>query len=221
MGGDMTPGWTEPIAAAQDGLGEEDEAIEWVAQVESGVQITFKTIPTGGYVLKRIRFNREMFDRQQAQAWWGDNCDRIMELYNVHSFNQNAISTSQRFEDEQRGSSPVAAWLNSTARTHYYQSSASRINLDSISGGENLNEGGPSNEAARISNSSIRETEFNNGTDNDSEWVEQDQPGVLITIRVLPDGTKEIHRVSGQIFDEEGANQWWEENREMIKADYL
>ncbi|KAJ1440982.1 Brevis radix [Sesbania bispinosa] len=148
MGGDMTPRRTEPVAAAQDGLGEEDEAIEWVAQVESGVQITFETIPTGGDVLKRIRFNREMFDRHQAQAWWGENYDRIMELYNVQSFNQNAISTSQRFEDE-------------------------------------------------------------------------DQPGVLITIRVLPDGTKQIHRVSGQIFDEEGAKQWWEENRERIKEDYL
>ncbi|KAJ1440975.1 hypothetical protein SESBI_01653 [Sesbania bispinosa] len=207
MGGDMTPGRTEPVAAAQDGLGEEDEAREWVAQVEPGVQITFETIPTGGHVLKRIRFNRDMFDRNQAQAWWGDNYDRIMELYNVQSFNQNAISTSQRFEDEQR--------------THYYQSSASGITLDNIGGGENLNEGGPSNEAARTSNSSIQETEFNNGIDNDSEWVEQDQPGVLITIRVLPNGTKEIHRVNGQIFDEEGAKQWWEENRERIKEDYL
>ncbi|KAJ1440977.1 Brevis radix [Sesbania bispinosa] len=170
-----------------------------------------------------LHLNLKPRDVRQApsSSMVGENYDRIMELYNVQSFNQNAISTSQRFEDEQRGSSPLAEWLNSTARTHYYQSTASGITLDNIGGGENLNKGGPSNEAARISNSSIQETEFNNGIDNDSEWIEQDRPGVLITIRVLPDGTKQIHLVSGQIFDEEGAKQWWEENRERIKEDYL
>ncbi|KAJ1408008.1 Brevis radix [Sesbania bispinosa] len=40
---------------------------------------------------------------------------------------------------------------------------------------------------------------------------------------VLPDGTKELRRVrfSRQMFDEEGAKQWLEENREWIEEDYL
>ena len=35
---------------------EEDEAKEWVAQVEPGVLITFLSLPQGGNDLKRIRF---------------------------------------------------------------------------------------------------------------------------------------------------------------------
>lgn len=35
---------------------EEDEAKEWVAQVEPGVLITFVSLPQGGNDLKRIRF---------------------------------------------------------------------------------------------------------------------------------------------------------------------
>lgn len=33
-----------------------DEPIEWMAQVEPGVQITFVSLPRGGNDLKRIRF---------------------------------------------------------------------------------------------------------------------------------------------------------------------
>ncbi|KAJ1431128.1 Brevis radix [Sesbania bispinosa] len=163
---------------------------------------------------------QEMFDRSQAQAWWGMNYERIMELYNVQSLNHNVISTSERFEDE-GGNSPVSAWVNATARTHYYQSSASGITLDNIGGGENFEEGGPSNEAARISNSSIQEEEAELNIDNEPEWIEQDQPGVLLTIRALPDGTKILCRVSRRIFNEESAKLWWEANRERIEGDYL
>lgn len=35
---------------------ENDEQIEWTAQVEPGVQITFVSLPNGGNDLKRIRF---------------------------------------------------------------------------------------------------------------------------------------------------------------------
>lgn len=38
------------------GGSEEDEEKEWVAQVEPGVLITFRSLPRGGNDLKRIRF---------------------------------------------------------------------------------------------------------------------------------------------------------------------
>ncbi|XP_052148107.1 protein Brevis radix-like 4 isoform X2 [Oryza glaberrima] len=71
----------------------EGEAREWVAQVEPGVQITFVSLAGGGgNDLKRIRFSREMYDKWQAQKWWGENNERIMELYNVRRFSRQRES---------------------------------------------------------------------------------------------------------------------------------
>ncbi|CAL5025624.1 unnamed protein product [Urochloa decumbens] len=68
-------------------VGEADDVPrEWTAQVEPGVQITFASIPGSGNDLKRIRFSREMFNKWEAQRWWGENYDRIVELYNVVMF---------------------------------------------------------------------------------------------------------------------------------------
>lgn len=41
-----------------------------------------------------------MFNKWQAQRWWGENYDRIMELYNVQRFNRQALHTPPRSEDE-------------------------------------------------------------------------------------------------------------------------
>lgn len=41
-----------------------------------------------------------MFNKWQAQQWWGENYDRIMELYNVQRFNRQALHTPPRSEDE-------------------------------------------------------------------------------------------------------------------------
>ncbi|CAM8995486.1 unnamed protein product [Rhodiola kirilowii] len=56
-----------------------------------------------------------------------------------------------------------------------------------------------------------------------SEWVEQDEPGVYITIRQMVDGTRELRRIrfNREIFVEVDAKQWWEENRDRIQAQYL
>lgn len=43
--------------------------------------------------------SREMFNKWQAQRWWGENYDRIMELYNVQRFNCQALNTPSRSED--------------------------------------------------------------------------------------------------------------------------
>ena len=39
------------------------------------------------------------------------------------------------------------------------------------------------------------EVSVSNASDNETEWVEQDEEGVYITIRALPDGTRELRRV--------------------------
>lgn len=39
------------------------------------------------------------------------------------------------------------------------------------------------------------ELSVSNASDAETEWVEQDEPGVYITIRALPGGTRELRRV--------------------------
>jgi hypothetical protein len=43
-----------------------------------------------------------MFDKWQAQVWWGENFDRLRELYNVQTFNRQALNntTPPPSEDE-------------------------------------------------------------------------------------------------------------------------
>lgn len=46
--------------------------------------------------------SREMFNKWQAQRWWAENYDKVMELYNVQRFNRQAfpLPTPPRSEDE-------------------------------------------------------------------------------------------------------------------------
>lgn len=39
-----------------------------------------------------------------------------------------------------------------------------------------------------------------NASEMESEWIEQDEPGVYITIRQLVDGTRELRRVRFRYF---------------------
>ncbi|KAE8661912.1 Protein BREVIS RADIX [Hibiscus syriacus] len=210
-------------------LEDEDEPKEWMAQVEPGVHITFVSLPNGGNDLKRIRFSREMFDKWQAQRWWGENYDRIMELYNVQRFNRQALHTPPRSEDEtQRDSSysrvgsvmesPMPHW---TPRNNYKPYSAGPSGL--CPGG--TRGGDASFDAARMTTSSRDEpsVSVSNASEMEAEWIEEDEPGVYITIRQLADGTRELRRVrfSRERFGEGNAKQWWEENRDRIQAQYL
>ncbi|KAF8670237.1 hypothetical protein HU200_050769 [Digitaria exilis] len=271
---------------------------EWTAQVEPGVQITFGTIPTGGNDLKRIRFSREMFNKWEAQRWWGENYDRIVELYNVVTFSgrQQGCSTPVSSVDDSvlressyshggstsRGSpittplphappppatasketsitrstsckamagtssssAPYAAAAPST-RAAYYPSAAvpdpsdhvwaHHFNMLNNSSAAAMAAGtssaammGPSSydpsrattssrdEAASVSLSNVSDMEG-------AEWIEEDEPGVCLTIRELGDGTRELRRIrfSRERFGEERAKVWWEQNRERIQAEYL
>ncbi|CAA0805850.1 Regulator of chromosome condensation (RCC1) family with FYVE zinc finger domain [Striga hermonthica] len=55
-----------------------------------------------------------------------------------------------------------------------------------------------------------------------NEWVEQDEPGVYITLTSLPGGLKDLKRVrfSRKRFSEKQAEQWWAENRARVYEQY-
>ncbi|KAL4283944.1 hypothetical protein GQ457_16G002580 [Hibiscus cannabinus] len=239
---------------------EEDEPKEWVAQVEPGVLITFVSLPAGGNDLKRIRFSREVFNKWQAQRWWAENYDRVMELYNVQRFNRQAfpLSTPLRSEDESSKMEsaeerPVTPQLSKEClprnlhhptgmgmaysssdsldqhpmqARHYCDSGlTSTPKLSSISGIKTE----ISSMDASVRSSSSREADrsgelsISNASDLETEWVEQDEPGVYITIRALPGGKRELRRVrfSRERFGEMHARLWWEENRARVHKQYL
>lgn len=54
------------------------------------------------------------------------------------------------------------------------------------------------------------------------EWVEQDEPGVYITLVALPGGAKDLKRVrfSRKRFTEKQAEQWWAANRARVYQRY-
>ncbi|KZV31739.1 protein BREVIS RADIX-like [Dorcoceras hygrometricum] len=160
-------------------LEKEDESKEWMAQVEPGVQITFVSLPRGGNDLKRIRFSREMFNKWEAQRWWAENYDRIMELYNVQKFNQQDPNTPGRSED---GRDSTYSRLGSAVESQYnLQVGNQHFNNNAATKTQPM-------EASRMTTSS-------NASDLESEWIEEDEPGVYITIRQFPDGTRELRRV--------------------------
>ncbi|CAL1409761.1 unnamed protein product [Linum trigynum] len=218
----------------------DDEPKEWMAQVEPGVHITFASLPNGGNDLKRIRFNREMFNKWQAQSWWGENYDRIMELYNVQRFNnRQSLNTPPRSQDEHRdstysrlGSARESPMAPSFTPRNYYRPSPGMMEQGSshhYPPGYGLGSGprgeASSMEASRTTTSSQDEPSISvsNASDLEAEWVEQDEPGVYITIRQLADGTRELRRVrfSRERFGEVHAKSWWEENRDRIQSQYL
>ncbi|GFZ04293.1 DZC (Disease resistance/zinc finger/chromosome condensation-like region) domain containing protein [Actinidia rufa] len=220
--GEATPasvsGRTESVVCM-----EEDEPKEWVAQVEPGVLITFVSLTQGGNDLKRIRFSREMFNKWQAQSWWAENYDKVMELYNVQRFNQQAVPfpTPPRSEDESSKIEsaediPVTPLLSKERLPCNFHSPSDSLDQHPIQSCHDYDTGGlvstPNissicgtktsvDASATARTSSSREVDHSgelsviNASDMETEWVEQDEPGVYITIRSLPGGTRELRRV--------------------------
>ncbi|KHG23946.1 Protein Brevis radix-like 4 [Gossypium arboreum] len=219
---------------------EESEPKEWEAQVEPGVLITFVSLPHGGNDLKRIRFSREMFNKWQAQRWWAENYDRVMELYNsskMESAEESPVTPPLTKERVPRNlyrpagmgmgySSSDSLDQHPMQARHYCDSGlTSTPKVSSISGAKTE----ISSMDASMRSSSSREADqsgelsISNASDLETEWVEQDEPGVYITIRALPGGKRELRRVrfSREIFGEMHARLWWEENRARIHEQYL
>ncbi|CAL5069780.1 unnamed protein product [Urochloa decumbens] len=278
----------------------DDVPREWTAQVEPGVQITFASIPgSGGNDLKRIRFSREMFNKWEAQRWWGENYDRIVELYNVVMFSgrhQGCSTPASSVDDSvlressyshggstSRGSpitmaalppppppppAPVAAASNKepiprsasckattpgssssaaapyaaapSTRAAYYPSAAvpdpsdhvwaHRFNMlnsaAAAAGTSAMGAASSGYDPSRATTSSRDEASVSLSNVSDmeaSEWIEEIEPGVCLTIRELGDGSRELRRIrfSRERFGEERAKVWWEQNRERIQAEFL
>uniref|UniRef100_A0A0D6R384 BRX domain-containing protein n=3 Tax=Araucaria cunninghamii TaxID=56994 RepID=A0A0D6R384_ARACU len=215
---------------------EEEENKEWVAQVEPGVLITLISLPEGGNDLKRIRFSREMFNKWQAQRWWAENYDKVLELYNIQRFDRQTVLPTR--EEEERGAresaedSPVTPPLHNERlpRNFYrqcppgvgYSSSDSMDHHSSLAATPNLSSkaGSSSMDGDRSDDLSVSASTV---SDQEMEWVEEDEPGVYITIRSLPGGGRELRRVrfSREKFGEVQARLWWEENRSRIHRQYL
>lgn len=247
--GDQNPAGRESISAQSDVMPEDDQPREWMAQVEPGVHITFVSLPSGGNDLKRIRFSREIFDKWQAQQWWGENFDRIIELYNVQRFNHQALYTPSRSEEERDSSfsrfgsareSPIGPSSNKDwTPWNNYRASGSKGYLPSDPPDHSASQhyypprtsshygvAGTRGEDASWTTTTSRDeasVSISNGSDMENEWVEEDEPGVYITIRQLADGTRELRRVrfSRERFGESRAKQWWEGNRDRIQEQYL
>ncbi|KVH92956.1 Brevis radix-like domain-containing protein [Cynara cardunculus var. scolymus] len=195
---------------------EEDELKEWVAQVEPGVLITFHSLPQGGNDLKRIRFSREMFNKRQAQRWWAENRDKSSKM---ESFENSPVTPPLSKEPLPRNFYP-----KQSRECHDSNGVASTPTLSSISGAKT-----ETSSMASARSSSSREGDhsgelsMSNASDMETEWVEQDEPGVYITIRAVAGGNRELRRVrfSREKFGEMNARMWWEQNRGRIQEQYL
>ncbi|TVU05599.1 hypothetical protein EJB05_48767 [Eragrostis curvula] len=249
------------------GGSDDDEAKEWVAQVEPGVLISFLSLPQGGNDLKRIRFSREMFNKWQAQRWWAENYEKIMELYNVQKFNRQAVplpSTPKSDDENSKEDNPATPRLNKERLPHGFHKPlmgsasdslehqpnhlakgyrqdrylgnrcydsvglASTPKLSSISGAKTETSSidasvRTSSSPEDVDRSSELSVSVSNASDQEREWVEEDEPGVYITIRALHGGMRELRRVrfSRERFSEMHARLWWEENRARIHDQYL
>lgn len=86
---------------------------------------------------------------------------------------------------------------------HYYDPSGvnSTPKVSTISAAAKTDISSSMDADASIRSSSSREADrsgdlsISNASDLDAEWVEQDEPGVYITIRALPGGKRELRRV--------------------------
>uniref|UniRef100_A0A1D1XX01 Protein Brevis radix-like 4 n=1 Tax=Anthurium amnicola TaxID=1678845 RepID=A0A1D1XX01_9ARAE len=239
------------------GEGDEDgeEEREWVAQVEPGVLITLVSLPRGKNHLRRIRFSQEMFNRWQAQRWWAENSDKVMELYNVQRFHRQGfpLPTPLRSDDESSKAESVADFpetpplikerlprslhrpTNPAGRTMSYSSSSDSLDHHHRpphrhGGRSYVHHSGRPNLPSldRVGNSSAdasarTSSSSSAGDVQGREWVEEDEPGVYVTIRALPGGTRELRRVrfSRERFGEVHARLWWEENRARVLQHYL
>ncbi|XP_038975992.1 protein Brevis radix-like 4 isoform X2 [Phoenix dactylifera] len=195
--------------ATMEAKGEEEEK-EWVAEPEGGVLITLMPLPNGGNLIKKIRFSAEMFDALAAQNWWSENFDRIVELYSI-SQSQIPQTPSAHANDENHpiDSSQVHEVMESARTPRNSTESPHSPRMDPCSSaqeGESSTMADPGGIQGKV-----------------VEWVVEDEPGVVITIHSLPDGSKELTRVelSRERFGEVKARVWWEENKARLYEQYV
>ncbi|KAK8676036.1 hypothetical protein V6N13_034090 [Hibiscus sabdariffa] len=170
---------------------EEDEPKEWVAQVEPGVLITFVSLPEGGNDLKRIRF-------RYFVLLMGSRVESAKASPVTPPLNKEQPRNFVRLTG--MGYSSSDSLEHHSVQSHQFYDSAalaSTPKLSSISGAktdESSVDGSVRSSSSREVDYS-REPSISNASDTETEWVEQDEPGVYLTIRALPGGSRELRRV--------------------------
>ncbi|KAL8498063.1 hypothetical protein ACS0TY_021409 [Phlomoides rotata] len=210
---------------------EESEPKEWVAQVEPGVLITFMSLPCGGNDLKQIKFSREMFNKGGAQRWWAENCEKVMELYNVQRLNRQTfpLPSTPRSEDDVTATTKMESIKASPITPPLGREPSPRTGMGvGYFSTETLDHHSMHSSGAKMETSSLDASMRTNSSISsvgylETEWVEEDEPGVYLTIRALPHGRRELRRVrfSREKYGEIHARVWWEENRDRIHKQYL
>ncbi|XP_078156095.1 protein Brevis radix-like 1 [Carex rostrata] len=159
-----------PIEEVKVGGGDEGEDKEWISEPDPGVLITLVQLPHGGNLLKKIYFSEELFDSWQAESWWRENEEKIVDLYSISqiSSSQNQYPSDQENQiDEAEESAEISGQRNS-----WYRCLGSRDD-----GSVGISETERGGEAAA------------------AEWVVEDEPGVFVILRSLPDGSPVFDRV--------------------------
>ncbi|KAL6650890.1 hypothetical protein ACP70R_009815 [Stipagrostis hirtigluma subsp. patula] len=136
------------------GAGEEGEEAaagtsdrEWVAEPEPGVLMTLVPRADGTNHLRRIRFSKELFgDAWEAQSWWADNYDRVVELYSI--VQSEPPSRDEEDDDDDDDPAPVTP-CQSEDDEHQRQDGPGSLEYSascsaSASGGSTSNFSGPS-----------------------------------------------------------------------------
>ncbi|XP_039141313.1 protein Brevis radix-like 1 [Dioscorea cayenensis subsp. rotundata] len=191
---------------------------EWIAEAEPGVYITLVALPNGANLLKKIRFREEMFDAWEAQKWWRDNCDKIMALHSVISHQESLYMLEK---DQTQIFCILPAFcickspIDSTASQESQECEEEQESITSCNSNNSKHQENEEGESSRKCSNEGMERKV-------MEWVVEDEPGVFVTIRSLPDGSKELRRVelSRERFGEVKARVWWEENKARLHRQY-
>lgn len=160
-----------------------------------------------------------MFNKWQAQRWWAENSKNVIELYNVQRFNLGSIPLpSPRSEGNATNSNaptpslgselllrPTGTGLEYSSDSADLQATHSRPNCNISSTPElSSSTSGTKTETSSldfsISTRPSQDADHSGETllsdaDVENEWIEEDKPGVHLTIRALPGGRRELRRV--------------------------
>lgn len=77
-------------------------------------QLVFTDLDSDFYHILWCYFtSREMFNKRQAQRWWAENSDKLMELYNVQRFNHQGVPVPAPPKSEEEVSLNIPSTINS------------------------------------------------------------------------------------------------------------
>ncbi|KAL5999330.1 hypothetical protein ACLOJK_040790 [Asimina triloba] len=166
----------------------EERPMQWEVEVDEGVFVTFLSQPGGPNHIRNIRFSKEVFNTREAKTWWTQNSEKLMELYNIQRSDTRNLVNPPSFSHSWstlvgRRSSAASSSMPGHDRESDNSTNTPMLNLSSSTDGTLLS-------TTEVSGSS---TDRGDGID---EWEEEDEPGVSVTIRSYPNGTREIRHVN-------------------------